>query len=89
MAEISHPVTFDRTVARRILSPATLVARNTPFGFLALIQQLFGKWLADKVGMPLRSREDDPVVVSDAGDPVRLESAGPAGCSRTGWHQAP
>ena len=43
-------------------------------GLPALLQQLRGKGLPDKVGMPLRPREDDPVVVGDAGDPVRLKS---------------
>ena len=48
VADTSHPATWDRTVARKISAPATLVARNTPLAARLASNSSFGSGLPTK-----------------------------------------
>ena len=76
VADTSQPAIFERTVARRMFTPATLVPRNTVFRGTALGQQLGGKRPAHEIFMAFRSGKNDALVIRHAGDPWRVERRG-------------
>ena len=73
VADTSHPARPDRTVARRIGSPATLVARKTPAAVRLCSRSSRGERLADEFLMALRAGKNGSLPVRYACDPGRSE----------------